>query len=322
MRVALIGYGNVGKAFARLLDSKRTAYPFRIVAVHTARHGTAYNPKGIGLEPQWSEGATSIGEFLDGAQADVAIEITTLNPENGQPAISHIKAAFERRLHVITANKGPIAHAYADLATEARRKATWSFASSRQSWTARRSSTISAQQFAGRRKCLAFGGVLNSTSKVVLAAMKRGLSMEEGIREAQAMGVAEADPWYDLDGWDSAAKAAALANVLMDARTTPQQVDRRGLRDMDAAELRSIAQSGRAIQLLCSGERVDGSVRLHVYPEVLEAGDLLAAVAGTSNLLLIDTDLMGTIGTLSINPGVEQTAYGLFSDLVDVAKAV
>ena len=320
MRVALIGYGNVGKAFARLLQDKRATYPFRIVGLHTAHHGTVYNSKGVEHEPAWGTSASSVDEFLECAQPEVAIEITTLNPVNGEPAIGHIRSAFARGIHVITANKGPIANAYSQLQREAREnQVEFRFESTVMDGT---------PIFSNFRnnlpgvKILGFRGVLNSTSKVVLAAMQRGLSMEEGIREAQQMGVAEADPWYDIDGWDSAAKAAALANVLMAAGTTPQQVDRRGLRDMDPGEPARLARTGQTIQLVCSGKLIEGTVRLKVEPEVLSETDLLATVAGTSNLLLVDTDLMGTIGTLSINPGVQQTAYGLFSDLVDIAKSV
>ena len=320
MQVALIGYGNVGKAFARLLHAKKATYPFRIVGIHTARHGTAYDTKGLSLEPVWSEPALSVGDFLDRAQAEVAIEITTLNPNTGEPAISHIRAAFERNIHVITANKGPIAQAYAALQAEARRKQVeFRFESTVMDGTPIFSNV--RNNLPGV-KILGFRGVLNSTSKIVLVAMQRGLSMEDGINEAQRMGIAEADPWYDIDGWDSAAKAAALANVLMNAKTTPQQVERNGLRDIDAQLPASLAKSDRTIQLVCSGEYASGEVRLNVRPEVLERTDLLATIAGTSNLLLLDTDLMGTIGTVSINPGVDQTAYGLFSDLVDIARTV
>lgn len=320
MQVALIGYGNVGKAFARLLRYKKATYPFRIVGIHTARHGTAYNTKGVGLEPAWSEPALSVGDFLERAQAEVAIEITTLNPNTGEPAISHIRTAFDRNIHVITANKGPIAHAYAELQAEARqRQVEFRFESTVMDGTPIFSNV--RNNLPGV-KILGFRGVLNSTSKIVLSAMQRGLSMEEGIGEAQQMGIAEADPWYDIDGWDSAAKAAALANVLMNARTTPQQVERSGLRDIDPQQPASLAKSDRSIQLVCSGKCADGEVRLNVRPEVLERTDLLATVTGTSNLLLLETDLMGTIGTLSIDPGVERTAYGLFSDLVDIARTV
>jgi homoserine dehydrogenase len=320
LRVALIGYGNVGKAFARLLLAKRGVYPFRIVGIHTKRHGTAYDAKGLGVDPAFGPAAPSVEEFLDHSQPDVLIEITTLAPNTGEPAISHIRAAFQRHLHVITANKGPIAHAYAVLAAEAR-AAQVEF---------RFESTVmdGAPVFNKVRNnlpgitILGFTGVLNSTSKIVVAAMERGLSMADGIQEAQALGVAEADASYDIQGWDSAAKAAALANVLMDARVTPQQVERRGIERLTTADAMIAAQSGQTTLLVSRGERRDNSVHLQVQPERIPQTDLLATAKGTSNLLLFHTDLMGTVGTVSINPGVEQTAYGLFSDLVDIARSV
>ncbi len=321
LRVALIGYGNVAKAFSRLLLKKQSAYPFRIVGVHTGRHGTAYTPKGVGIEPEFGPEAHSVEEFLDRARPDVAMEVTTLEPQTGEPAISHIQAAFDRHIHVVTANKGPIAHAYALLCAEARRaQAEFRF-----------ESTVmdGAPVFNMVRNNLpgvtiqGFTGVLNSTSKIAVAAMQRGLSMADGVREAQVLGIAEADASYDIDGWDSAAKAAALANVLMDARTTPQNVDRRGIGELTTEEAIELERSGQTVMLVSRGEQlIDGSVRLQVRPETVAATDILASARGTSNLILFHTDLMGTVGTISINPGVEQTAYGLFSDLVDVARSV
>jgi homoserine dehydrogenase len=319
LRVALIGYGNVGKAFARLLSAKRGAYPFRIVGAHT-RRGTAYDSKGLGLAPSFGPSADSVDEFLRCSEPDVVIEVTTLAPDTGEPAISHIRAAFQRNLHVITANKGPIAHAYAELRAEARAVGV----------EFRFESTVmdGTPVFNTVRNNLpgititGFTGVLNSTSKIVIAAMERGLSMAEGIREAQALGVAEADASYDIEGWDSAAKTAALANVLMDAHVTPQQVERQGIEQLTTVEAMAAAKSGQTLSLVSRGERRGNSVHLQVKPEAVPQSDLLATAKGTSNLLLFHTDLMGTVGTVSINPGVEQTAYGLFSDLVDIARSV
>src|SRR5262249_16620839 len=120
MKLALIGYGNVGRALARLLESQRKTFPFRIVAIHTLRHGTAFDPRGLPVKPDFGPGVGSGEEFLDRSRADATVELTTLNPATGEPAISHIRAAFARRKHVVTANKGPIAHAYTALAAEAR----------------------------------------------------------------------------------------------------------------------------------------------------------------------------------------------------------
>ena len=320
MRLALIGYGNVGKAFARLLERQRGAFPFRICAIHTARHGTSYGDRGLPLDPPFGPPAASVDEFLDRARADVAIEITTLNPATGEPALSHIRAAFSRGIHVITANKGPIAHAYAGLRdAAAQRQVCFRFESTVMDGAPVFNmvrDTLPGVKIAG------FTGVLNSTSKIAIAAMREGLTMEDGIRRAQQMGIAEADATYDIDGWDSAAKTAALANVLLDARVTPLEVDRRGIGRLTPERVQNFARQRKTVALVSRARVAPAGVKLRVRAEVLDDTDVLACVQGTSNLLLLHTDLMGTVGTVSISPGVEQTAYGLFSDLVDIAKTI
>lgn len=318
MDVALIGFGNVGRAFARLMEKKRGSYPFRIVGIHTARHGTAVDRRGISGEPAFGPAASSADEFLDCARAEVAIEITPLNPATGEPAIAHIRAAFARGMHVVTANKGSIAHAYAALREEARRAGVHF----------RFESTVmdGAPVFNMVRDhlpgvtVLGITGVLNSTSKIVVEAMRDGLPMEEGIRVAQRLGIAEADPSFDLDGWDSAAKIAALANVLMDASITPGQIEPRGIARLTPAKVQELDRKGKTVRIVSRARRIKQEVKVRVRAEVLDKTDVLAAVEGTSNLILLHTDLMGTLGTVSINPTVEQTAYGLFSDLVAVAR--
>ena len=249
------------------------------------------------------------------------VEITTLNPETGQPAISHVEEAFARGIHVITANKGPIAYAYSALLDSAKRNQV----------EFRFESTVmdGAPVFNKVRnnlpgvKILGFTGVLNSTSKVVVEAMQLGLSMEEGIRAAREKGIAEADASYDINGWDSVAKTAALANVLMNAETTPKQVRRFGLGDLTTEKAVELAKERKTVMLVSRGQRRDdGSVDLEVKPEVLNDTDMLASAKGSSNLLLLHTDLMGTVGTMLIDPGVAQTAYGLFLDLVDIARSL
>jgi len=318
LRIALIGYGNVGRAFAHLLKRQSRTYPFRIVAIHTARHGTAYNDVGLPADPPFGEPAASVTEFLDRAKPEVVVEITTLNPATGEPALSHIRAAFARGCHVITANKGPIAHAYASLRDQAK-KAGVQF---------RFESTVmdGAPVFNMVRKTLpgvkllGFTGILNSTSKVVIAAMREGKSLQDGIEVARRLGITEADASYDIDGWDAAAKSALLANVLMDARITPQDVDRRGIGRLTPERILELAESRKTVCLVSRARITASGVRVRVRGEVLDETDLLASVEGTSNLLLFHTDLMGTVGTLVIKSGVEQTAYGLFSDAVDIAN--
>ncbi|MEO8661277.1 MAG: homoserine dehydrogenase [Bryobacteraceae bacterium] len=319
MRLALIGFGNVGRAFARLLERKRAAYPFRITGIHTARHGTAIDTHGLAASPLFGPKVESIDEFLVRSEAEIVIEISTLNPVTGEPALSHIRAAFARGLPVVTANKGPVANAYAELRDEAK---------------------VAGVEFRFESTCMdgapifnlvrnnlpgveihGFTGVLNSTTKVVIGSMRRGLSLEQGIDEARAMGITEADASYDIDGWDAAAKTAALANVLLDAHTNPLQVDRRGIARLTPERLAELASKRKTIVLVSRAKRSPEGLKLRVRAEVLDETDILASLEGTSNLLLLHTDLMGTVGTVSINPGVEQTAYGLFADVVDIARS-
>ena len=320
MRLALIGYGNVGRAFARLLEGQRKAYPFRIVGIQTLRHGAAIDPGGLPLDPQFNPRFASVGEFLDRARPEVVVELTTLNPATGEPAISHIRAAFERSKHVVTANKGPIAHAYAALAAEARRAGV----------EFRFESTVmdGAPVFNLVRntlpgcKILGFTGVLNSTTTIVIEALSAGRTLDEGIEAARRLGITEADASFDIDGWDAAAKTAALANVLLDAGLTPLDVDRRGIGRLTPEKMASVQQRGKTIRLVSRARITPAGVKLRVRAEVIEETDVLAAARGTSSLLLFETDLMGTVGTVEIAPGVEQTAYGVFSDLVDIARTL
>ena len=171
-------------------------------------------------------------------------------------------------------------------------------------------------------KIRGFTGVVNSTTNVVIQALENGRTLAEGIEEAQRIGIAEADASYDIEGWDAAAKAAALANVLMDARLTPLDVDRRGIGRLTPEKLAELKTQGKRVRLVARARLVGDAVKLRVRAEVLDDTDILASVRGTSNILVLDTDLMGKVGTVELSPGVEQTAYGIFSDLVDIAKTL
>jgi homoserine dehydrogenase len=220
-------------------------------------------------------------------------------------------------MHVVTANKGPLAHAYSDL----RDLAACQGVSFRFESTVMDGAPVFnlVRSALPGTKVLGFTGALNSTSKLVIEAMERGRSFEDGLAHARSLGVAEADASFDVEGWDSAAKTAALANVLMDAHTTPQAVSTRGITRLTPERVRELARAGKTVRLISRARQGPRGVSLRVRAEVLDKTDLLASVQGTSNVLLLHTDLMGTIGTVSISPGVEQTAYGVFADLVDIA---
>jgi homoserine dehydrogenase len=316
LKLALIGFGNAGRALARLLARKRAEFPFTLTGIHTLRHGTAVDPGGLPENPVFGPRAATIEEFLDAARADVAVELTTLEPFSGEPAISHIRAAFERGMHVVTANKGPIAHAYASLRDQAARAGV-RFRFEAAAMDGAPVFNLWRNNLPGV-KALGFTGALNSTSKVVVETMERGGSFEDGLAAARAMGITEAGGEYDVEGWDSAAKTAALAHVLLDARTTPQRVPTRGIARLTPERVAEIARQGKTVRIISRARRTASGVSLRVRAEVLDRHDILACAPGTSNIILFHTDLMGTFGTVSIEPTVEQTAYGVFSDLAEL----
>ena len=143
---------------------------------------------------------------------------------------------------------------------------------------------------------LGFRGVINSTTNHILTALERGTSFDDALAQMQAEGIAEADPSLDLDGWDAAAKAAALANVLLDARMTPHNVKRAGIRKAHGERAMNARANGRRLKLVASASRLDsGAVIVAVEPIELAATDLLASLDGQANALVLETDVLGNI---------------------------
>jgi homoserine dehydrogenase len=313
--LAIIGYGNVSRALIELLAETGDLASFPVAGIQR-RAGTAtgdFDPK----SPQFTSPASSVGAFLDAADARILVELSTLNPASGEPATSHIREALKRGMHVVTANKGPIAHNYRALAEEADRAGVRLLCES--------AVMDGASVFNLFRhnlpgvKVAGFTGVLNSTSNVVIEAMQSGATFEEGVQRAQAAGIAEENWEYDTEGWDSAAKTAALANVLMDAGVTPLNVSRAGIGGFRPEQVRQLSAEGKTVRLVSRAWREGDELRLSASAEILPKTGILACVAGTSNLILFHTDRMGTIGSVSIDPGVKQTAYGVYADLREIA---
>jgi homoserine dehydrogenase len=338
LRIALVGFGHVGRRFAERLGGpygralRRAGVEPRITGIATARHGLAVDPRGLPLRAcldavqagrslaAFHRGAAlaSVGAFLRRVPADVLVEVTPLDPRTGQPAVSHVRAALRRGLHVVTANKGPLAFAYRSLKRLAERQGRL-FLHESAVMDGAPVFNLVARCLPGVR-VLGFRGTLNSTTSLVLDRMERGATAAAAVREAQAMGIVEADPLHDLDGWDAAVKGCALAAVLMGASARPSRVRRRGIRGLRASSVRAAARAGLHVRLVTRAHRTRGGVQVSVGPEELRAGDPLCG-AGSDSALVLATDLMGEIAVLEIGGTVEQTAYGLLSDLIAVARA-
>jgi len=336
LRLAFVGFGSVGRRFAHRLGGAYREVLHRarveplVTGICTARHGAAIDPAGLELArclrrvgaggslTGFNRGApiADVHAFIECVPADVLFEITPLEPRTGEPAISHVAAALRRGLHVVTANKGPVAFARSRLIALARRR--------RRLFLHEGAVMDGAPVFNLVERCLpgvrvlGFRGLLNATTTRILARMEHGVSAAAALRETQAAGVAEADPRNDLEGWDAAVKGCALANALMGGSLRPAAVRRRGIVGLTPIDVRRAVRRGRRLRLIVRGRRRRGGVGVSVAPESLPAGDVLAAT-GADGILVLETDLMGEIAVWEGAGGVDQTAYALLSDLLAIA---
>jgi len=342
----LVGFGHVAQRFVTLLEEQRARLALehgvaaRVVAVITRRHGQAYAARGLdaaSLARRAARGgmiggttagpvSTALIRKMAGASAAsgegrlVLVETTTLDIARGQPAIDHVRAGLTSGAHVITANKGPAAFAYRALAQTAKR------AGRRFLFEGAVMDGIPifnlVRETLPAVKILGFRGVVNSTTNYILTAMEAGQPFEEALAEMQGAGIAEADASLDVDGWDAAAKTAALANVLLDARLTPPRVERQGITAAIGARATSARDAGRRLKLVATAGRDGNRVSARVAPEELSEDDLLAGLEGQQNAIILHTDLLGEIAIVQRGAGLTQTAYALLSDLVTIGRDV
>ena len=326
-RLGFIGFGNVGRALARLFVSKSTELrekydiDWQITGVATRRMGWRASEHAIDVATLLSgddntPAAQDINEWLALAKPDVVFETTSLNPETGQPAIDHIRKSLQAGAHTITANKAPIVYAYDELNEIA----------IAQGKRLLFESTVldSAPVFSLFRETLpavklrSFSGAFNSTTNVIIETMEAGRSFDEGVKTAQDLGVAETDPTHDVEGLDSIMKICAIARVILRVPLLPSNVRREGIRGLDPATLQAARAEGKPYKLISRATvNADGSVTASVRPEQVAASDPLGGVRGTSLAIHFELDTIPGLTIVSHRPNLQSTAYGLLADFIN-----
>lgn len=338
IRLALVGFGFVGRAFATLLLKKREelrakyGITFLVTGIATGRHGIAIDPEGIDLVRAMDiiRGGESLGalsrlpapanslEFARSVPADMLFENSPVNHQTGQPAISIIRAALERGMHVVTANKGPVAHAHGELTALA--------AAHGRRFMHEATVMDGAPIFSTFRSALPAANVLrlrailNSTTNYILEMMESGKSFADAVSYCQEIGLAETDPSGDIDGWDASIKLAILVSLLMGTPLTPQQISRTGIRAITPEMLADALKNGRRWKLICRAERENGGVRASVAPEQVDAFSHLYSIRGSGSALEVDLDVHPGIGIYQDGSGPETTAYGLLADMINALR--
>lgn len=331
--LAFLGFGNVGKALAELFLRKENELmekyqiAFKVTGVATQNHGSAINSAGLDLHALLNARDLSVynqvefqdhREFIVRSGAEVLFENSPVNYQSGQPAVDHLRIALENGMHAITANKGPVVHAYRELTNLAMTKG-------------RRflfESTVmdGAPIFSLFREALpganliSFKGVLNSTTNLILTRMEGGDSFKDAVAYCQQIGIAETDPSGDIDGWDASVKVAALVTVLMDYPLKPWEVQRTGIREISPEAIAEASAAGKRWKLVCSATRREQGVDVKVAPELIGKDSPMYEANGTTSMVQFQTDVLGLLSIVESDPGPHTTAYGLFADFLNAVR--
>ncbi|MEW5960937.1 MAG: homoserine dehydrogenase [Chloroflexota bacterium] len=340
-KLALIGFGTVGQGLAEILRDKgdflrdTLGFDAQIVAVSDLLKGAVYRPDGLdvvkllevvqttgklddypdapGLQRGWDSFKT-----IRYSNADSIVEVSYTDVKTGQPAIDHCRAAFESGKHVVMSNKGPVALAYAELAALAAEKGVrWGFEGTVMSGTPALRMPLTS--LAGN-EISEVRGIFNGTTNYILTKMEEGLSYDVALKQAQALGYAEADPTADVEGYDALGKVVILANVVMKTPLTKDQVACRGISHLTLADVEQARGAGKRWKLIGRVKKEGERVTAGVGPEMVPLTDPLAGVMGAVNAITYECDLAGPITLVGAGAGRVETGFSILIDLINIQR--
>jgi homoserine dehydrogenase len=336
MKVVLIGFGTVGQGFVRILRDKATllshdyGLEVQIVGVATRTRGSLY--RAVGLDPEALLTAVETGSLdfyphangvvygmdtlslIQSVEADVLIEATPTDFVTGLPALDHCFAALSGGMHLVLANKAPVALAYDQIHEQARRMGKRVlFESTVMAGTP--SLRLARQALAGCEITEA-RGILNGTTNFILTQMESGMDYADALAEAQRLGYAEADPTADVDGWDAAGKAIILGAALFKKQLTFDNMTVEGISQITAEDVADAAAAGERWKLIAHVTPQGGSVQ----PTRIPITHPLASVSGSTNAVTYSTDLLGDVTLIGAGAGRMQTGFGILSDVLDIFR--
>jgi len=345
MSVVLVGFGNVGQSFASLLLQKQTflreRFDVELLIVGAADSGieknfhSAYSANGLNsvtlldLKKNHSTVAAYPGagctdsaiELIENSNSDLLLETTPTNLENGEPGLSHVRAALKAGMHVVTSNKGPLVFGWKELRELARSQGKeFRFGAS----------------VAGALPIIPMGhyslmgsevssiqGILNGTTNYILSQMERkGITMKDALSEAQRMGIAEANPKLDLEGYDTAFKLLIAANAIMDADAKLSDIEIRGIEKISAEQVGSARERGNAYKLIGRADRINGRLEMRVGVEEVDGNHPFRWVNGTWKSVLFKTDLLGEVLVTGGASSPKLTAGAMLRDVLNIMNEI
>ncbi len=317
LRVALAGLGTVGGGVIRLLDanaeliSRRAGRPIEVVAV-SARDRT--KDRGIDLSRfDWVDDPVELARH---ANADVVVEL--VGGSDG-PALALARAALGANKSFVTANKAMIAHHGLELAAAAEGAQV---ALKFEAAVAGGVPVIKGlREGAAANEIARVYGILNGTCNFILSKMEaEGRDFAEILAEAQALGYAEADPTFDIDGIDAAHKLSILASIAFGTQPAFGDLKASGIRHILAADIAEAATLGYRVRLLGIADAGAHGLFQRVHPHLVPLDHPLAHVTGSTNAVVAEGNFVGRLLFQGAGAGDGPTASAVVADLIDIAR--
>ena len=317
LKLGIAGLGTVGAGLLHLLEAhgRRLAeVTGREIVVAGVSARTRGKSRGVNLDAvKWFDDATRLA-----ADPGIDVLVELIGGDDGI-ARRAVETALAARKHVVTANKALLAKHGVDLARLAEKHAV---ALDFEAAVAGGIPVIKTMREAlAGNQVRRVSGILNGTCNYILTKMQEeGLAFADVLADAQAKGYAEADPTFDIGGFDTAHKLALLTSLAFGTRIAFDQIHIEGIQTITAADIEAADHLGYRIKLLGVALMTESGIEQRVHPAMVPKHAAIAQVSGVTNAVAIDADFAGNLLLVGPGAGAKATASAVMSDIVDLAR--
>lgn len=338
--IAFAGFGVVGQGLCEILLEKdkqlreKHGLNWKIVAISDFKLGSIADDNGIDIRKvletlenggriddlEASEKGWDVITMIEKSRANVLMELTYTDVKTGEPAMTHVKTALNKGMHVVSTNKGPVVKALSGLKALARaNNVTYGVEGVVMSGTP----VINLVEYTlAGNNINEVRGIVNGTTNYILTMMEEGMSYQDALDKAQKLGYAEADPTGDVEGWDALGKVIILTSVLFSQELNWDQVEREGITNITPEDIQTAKERDMKWKLIGSSKLMsDGTVKASVKPECLPTTDPLAGISGATNAVTFITDELGPVTIIGPGAGKRETGFSLLIELINIARS-
>ncbi|MCA1494624.1 homoserine dehydrogenase [Sinorhizobium alkalisoli] len=318
LKIGVAGLGTVGASLVRIVQERQEMLATtcgRAIEIVAVAARDRNRDRGVDLsKAAWHEDAIALA-----LEADIDVFVELMGGA-GDPAYASVKAALNRGIHVVTANKALLSAHGIELAGIAEeRGALLNYEAA----VAGGIPVIKAlrESMTGNTISRVYG-IMNGTCNYILTQMeKEGLSFGDCLKEAQRLGYAEADPAFDIEGNDTAHKLSILTSLAFGTAIAADDIYLEGITNISIEDIHAAADLGYRIKLLGVAQRTESGIEQRVHPTMVPYDSVIAQVDGVTNAVAIESDILGELLMVGPGAGGNATASAVLGDIADIAKS-